>query len=224
MLETSGESAASQQSIEPTAPEASEEIESSYPFPQQPTSLPSFSSLPSPPLPSASFPDEPQTPFGEEHPTTPTFPSFLNTPTTVPSAPSSYSNSDISAPPTPSAPVIQSPSLPLPPPTHQTAFLPPPTISPHATQPAFPSAVFPTIPILPQAQTLTNWNTSSLPVSVPSPVSASVEKVAGVPLNLDPSVVSRIQKHLKWSGSALNYDDYDTARKELKAALLLLGE
>lgn len=43
-------------------------------------------------------------------------------------------------------------------------------------------------------------------------------------MNLDPSVVSRIQKHLKWSGSALNYDDYDTARKELKAALLLLGE
>lgn len=40
---------------------------------------------------------------------------------------------------------------------------------------------------------------------------------------LDPSVIATIQKHAKWAISALNYDDLDTARKELRLALELLG-
>lgn len=40
---------------------------------------------------------------------------------------------------------------------------------------------------------------------------------------MDPMIVATIQKHAKWAISALNYDDFDTARKELRAALGMLG-
>lgn len=40
---------------------------------------------------------------------------------------------------------------------------------------------------------------------------------------MDPMVVANAQKHAKWAISALNYEDVETARKELKLALSLIG-
>lgn len=36
--------------------------------------------------------------------------------------------------------------------------------------------------------------------------------------------VAQMQKHCRWAISALNYDDFETARKELRLALAMLGE
>ena len=40
---------------------------------------------------------------------------------------------------------------------------------------------------------------------------------------LAPATVARIQKHCKFAISALDYEDVDTARKELREALRMLG-
>lgn len=43
------------------------------------------------------------------------------------------------------------------------------------------------------------------------------------PSSLDPEVLASAQKHAKWAISALNYEDVETARAELKKALELIG-
>ena len=43
------------------------------------------------------------------------------------------------------------------------------------------------------------------------------------PISLSRKQVDQAQKHAKWAISALDYDDYDTARSELKKALGILG-
>ncbi|KAL8277954.1 hypothetical protein RQP46_009586 [Phenoliferia psychrophenolica] len=181
-------------SLESSAPPSEPDA---YPFPQNPTTLPSSSDA---------------DPDGEE-PVTPAFPSFLNTPTALPPSP----------PPLP----VEFPSPILP--THQTSVLPPPTGS---TTSSFPAAVFPSAPpfLPPPAPTYTP--SPPPPVSQPRYVAPAPPAPAPVPAPMptaphadvyDPSVVAQIQKHAKWAVSALNYDDYETARKELRLALAMLG-
>ena len=43
------------------------------------------------------------------------------------------------------------------------------------------------------------------------------------PVELTPQVVSRVQKHCRFAISSLDYDDAEQAKKELRAALKLLG-
>ena len=43
------------------------------------------------------------------------------------------------------------------------------------------------------------------------------------PVELTPGIISKAQKHCRFAISALNYDDAEQAKKELKAALALLG-
>ena len=43
------------------------------------------------------------------------------------------------------------------------------------------------------------------------------------PVELTPGIISKAQKHCRFAISALNYDDAEQARKELRAALTLLG-
>lgn len=43
------------------------------------------------------------------------------------------------------------------------------------------------------------------------------------PSNIDPVTIATAQKHAKWAISALNYEDLETAKKELRAALQLIG-
>jgi vacuolar protein sorting-associated protein VTA1 len=54
------------------------------------------------------------------------------------------------------------------------------------------------------------------PTPPPAPAADS-----GEPLSL--AQIEKIQKHAKWAISALNYEDVDTARSELREALRLLG-
>lgn len=35
--------------------------------------------------------------------------------------------------------------------------------------------------------------------------------------------IANVQKHARWAISALNYEDVETARKELRLALAMLG-
>lgn len=142
-----------------------------------------------------------------EQPQTPAFPSFLNTPTTTPGEPCEGESG------TPTPPADAPPPLP---PTHQTSDLAPPPFHPPSAPPPFPSAVLPTAPALPHPAP------SAPAPPAPPPHVAHVAHTA-MPESLDPMVIASIQKHAKWAISALNYDDLDTARKELRAALAMLG-
>jgi len=44
-----------------------------------------------------------------------------------------------------------------------------------------------------------------------------------VPSDDTAEIIAKAQKHAKWAISALNYDDVETAVKELRGALKLLG-
>lgn len=43
------------------------------------------------------------------------------------------------------------------------------------------------------------------------------------PVELTPGIITKAQKHCRFAISALNYDDAEQAKKELRAALTLLG-
>ncbi|KAG2022938.1 hypothetical protein CC2G_000650 [Coprinopsis cinerea AmutBmut pab1-1] len=43
------------------------------------------------------------------------------------------------------------------------------------------------------------------------------------PVELTPAIISKAQKHCRFAASALDYEDAETAKKELRAALALLG-
>ncbi|GAA5972500.1 hypothetical protein JCM21900_005828 [Sporobolomyces salmonicolor] len=166
----------------------------SYPFPRQPAELPSV-----PPT----APD-----FIDEDPSrsvTPSFPSFLDTPQT-----SSHALSGQYYIPTPPEHVPES---------HQTSNLAPPAAHLSSQPPAFPSAVFPSAPLLPPQppQPPVDYGHEVVP---PPPPAAPVETQQD---NFDPAEVAKMQKHARWAISALNYEDYETARKELRLALAMLG-
>ncbi|GAA6046436.1 hypothetical protein JCM3770_004923 [Rhodotorula araucariae] len=180
------------------------EISSSYPFPQQPTTLPS--------APPADDDDEGAPDFIDDEPsraTTPPMPSFLDTPT------GSF------APSTP-APVTPAPE------SHQTSDLPEPRAHIPFEPPAFPSVVFPSAPSLPPHP--------HVPVPAPSHPAPPLAPSARAPVppapaavveqrqdDFDPMTVAQVQKHCRWAVSALNYDDFETARRELRLALAMLG-
>lgn len=104
-----------------------------------------------------------------------------------------------SAPPLPPASPV--PSLPSPPRTHvqfSPAAPPPPVLYPHGAPPPPP------------------------PVVSPRAVAAAAT-VTNVPVVLTPALVTRAQKHCRFAISALDYEDAEQARKELRAALEILG-
>lgn len=47
--------------------------------------------------------------------------------------------------------------------------------------------------------------------------------VKSVPLNIDEEAIAKAQKHARWAISALNFEDAETAVRELRAALATLG-
>lgn len=198
----------------------------SFTFPQQPTTLPS-----------APADDEPD--FVDEAPRS--------------SAASAFSAADIVPDASlgtgqqPFAPNVSSAEVP--PQTHQTADLPVPHAHLPSEPPAFPSAVFPSAPPTAPSQpssppshsspassvSRTAFTSpppaparppSSAPAPAPPPPAAASAVPSSVPKadRFDPKTVGDIQKHAKWAISALNYDDFDTARKELRLALAMLGE
>ncbi|GAA5865482.1 hypothetical protein JCM3774_005654 [Rhodotorula dairenensis] len=206
----------------PTSPAAKADDAPTFDFPQQPTTLPS-----APPTVDEA-PD-----FVDETPSfaaAATFVDEVTSPTPDPfnalTAPSEN----------PAAPAVSA-SVP-PPESHQTAELPAPHEHLPSEPPAFPSAVFPSAPALPPphppASSFTSHPTH-LARSPPAPAAAAppvtarpmatAPPLASAPRtdNFDPVTVAQVQKHAKWAISALNYDDFETARKELRLALAMLG-
>lgn len=103
------------------------------------------------------------------------------------------------------------PTIPFLPPHSPTAFnppsLPPPPPSFPSQLPHAPPAPF--IPQRPVAETITSDYTNST--------------ITQTPEELTPQLVTRVQRHCKFAISALDYEDAEQARKELRAALKMLG-
>ncbi|GAA5937287.1 Vta1p [Sporobolomyces koalae] len=204
--ELSKEFAALGKEADPSTPLKEEPSESlgqdeSYPFPQQPTTLPSAPSAPATPESEAApdFIDDREDPASRIE--TPSLPTFIDPePATreeeIPTTTSLNSDQAFALEPTTHLP-----------PSHQTATLPTPTSHLDATT-SFPSAVFP--PALPASAP----KQAAVPATVPT---------AATVTELDPLEIAKVQKHAKWAISALNYEDFETARKELRLALNLLG-
>lgn len=203
-----------------TAESVADDEPASYPFPQQPTTLPSAPRT-------TSDDDEADAPdfVDERSPsraTTPPMPTFLDTPA-----------GSATAPATPGGPVTPVPE------THQTSDLPVPQAHVPFDPPAFPSAVFPSAPALPPQQPHAphppphpHPHAPSAPAAsahAPPPPPPALPPAAHAPAarprdESDPMTVAQVQKHCRWAVSALNYDDFETARKELRLALAMLGE
>ncbi|KAF2459762.1 Vta1 like-domain-containing protein [Lineolata rhizophorae] len=146
------------------------------------------------------FPPVPTFAAEEPHPGLPTAP--LDAPASPPAAPPPPAPP--SAPPDPTAfyglpPAPQAQSPPPPPPPQQQPRVPSAFASqaPAAGPPPVPTASF-----QPQPQ--------------PQPVAPESFRV-------DDAAMADAQKHAKWAVSALNFDDVDTAVKELRVALRALG-
>ncbi|GAA5975192.1 hypothetical protein JCM11641_004389 [Rhodosporidiobolus odoratus] len=190
--------------VEADGSAASDEADESYPFPQPPSSLPSASasaSALSPPPDFIDLPPAPSAPEPPSHAVTPIPPSFLSTPAT--SAPSTPGGGGDGIPGF--VPIPQVPE------SHQTRELQPPHHS-SSSSAGFASAVFPPAPAPPPA--------SAPPLSpAPAPAPARMQGTE----SYDPATVAKVQKHAKWAISALDYEDWETARGELRKALGILG-
>ncbi|KAL0579437.1 hypothetical protein V5O48_002543 [Marasmius crinis-equi] len=118
---------------------------------------------------------------------------------------------------------------------HFAAPQPPPPPQPSVSPPAsFDPALlgYPSAPAPPSANTHSHPN-SHLPFqpSAPPPPSAPVRAPSQPPIppasqpefELTPNIVAKAQKHCRFAISALDYEDAAQARKELRAALAILG-
>lgn len=205
-----------------TAESVADDDSVSYPFPQQPTTLPSAPAAASDDdeaedEAAPDFVDEQQPP---SRAATPPVPSFLDQPASTSAEPG-----------TPGGPVTPVPE------THQTSDLPVPQAHVAFDPPAFPSAVFPSAPALPPQQPhpphphappapppTRSAAPTSAPARAPPPAAAPAAPPRPRRDEYDPMEVAQMQKHCRWAISALNYDDFETARKELRLALAMLGE
>ncbi|OCH94754.1 DUF605-domain-containing protein [Obba rivulosa] len=103
---------------------------------------------------------------------------------------------------------------PLPPATPPVPSLP----SPPRTQAQF-SRVAPPPPIF------YTHSTPAAPISapIPPPPVVDVTTAMNAPVQLTPEIVARAQKHCRFAISSLDYEDAEQAKKELRAALRVLG-
>jgi vacuolar protein sorting-associated protein VTA1 len=85
--------------------------------------------------------------------------------------------------------------------------------------------MIPPPPMIPPPQMPTVFAHSSPPRMAPPPPAAAPVPTP-LPLNdfqLTPTIIARAQKHCRFAISSLDYEDAEQARKELRAALALLG-
>lgn len=200
-------------------------------------SLPHSASVPS--LPSA--PDDgelklPSAPgYGDEAAPAPQ-PGYFDPPPSLPSPISPPSRDPVNyTPGAPSAPQTWTPT----PPPAASSFQPPPsapngppTFSPglSPTAAVAPSSATPPTNIPPPSANVsrpvvpppTNFGSSSAAPAVPGGFSQVPQQVA-VNFTADDQAMSQAQKHAKWAISALNFEDVQTAIRELRRALESLG-
>lgn len=147
--------------------------------------------------------ESPALPSFPEPPSLPS-PTVDETDDAIPSAPTFIRSRTPS--PSPNLPPTQ-PITPDKPHSIQISPLPPTDLTPPPQPPSFPT---------PQPAAVSPpWKTA--PAPAPPPPAANPSE----PLSL--AQIEKIQKHAKWAISALNYEDIDTARSELREALRLLG-
>ncbi|KIJ64393.1 hypothetical protein HYDPIDRAFT_40144, partial [Hydnomerulius pinastri MD-312] len=113
----------------------------------------------------------------------------------------------------PSAPTFISPVSPLPPPSAPYIIAPPvpsastiPFVHPAAYAPPAPASITPPPSIEP----------------IRVPVRPAETRTART-VELTPSILAKAQKHCRFAISALDYEDAEQAKKELRAALEILG-
>lgn len=80
-----------------------------------------------------------------------------------------------------------------------------------------PASTFSTQPPIPSRQVAASAPSRS------QPVQQAPEEWQPEPSTVDTMTIEAAQKHAKWAISALNYEDLDTARQELRKALSLIG-
>ncbi|KAG1754875.1 Vta1 like-domain-containing protein [Suillus paluster] len=88
-----------------------------------------------------------------------------------------------------------------------------------------PSSPAPMIPIIPPPPMATIFVPHS-PRMAPSPPGPAPVAASSPPrdFELTPTIIAKAQKHCRFAISSLDYEDAEQARKELKAALALLGD
>jgi vacuolar protein sorting-associated protein VTA1 len=95
------------------------------------------------------------------------------------------------------------------------------------TLPLAPSDVDPRLPpgFIPTSISSTTPVVAAVAPVPPPPIlyPQSPPAVIAPPPELTPQLIAKIQRHCKFAVSALDYEDGDTARKELRAALAMLG-
>ncbi|KAI9720033.1 MAG: hypothetical protein M1812_003160 [Candelaria pacifica] len=107
-----------------------------------------------------------------------------------------------------------------------------PSAPPPPSQPSYPSQP-PLAPSQPPEATLQDYyrqfaeaQQRPVPQQVPIPQQLSVPQQAPMQANtvVDEEAILKAQKHARWAISALNFEDVNTATKELRSALASLGD
>lgn len=107
---------------------------------------------------------------------------------------------------------------------HPEPSHPPPPAASHTPAPYTSQPYVPPPPTVPTAIPSAPSPQHYVPTRVPDdPREGQRSTVTSAPVELTPLVVARTQKHCRFAISALDYEDAETARKELRAALALLG-
>jgi vacuolar protein sorting-associated protein VTA1 len=88
---------------------------------------------------------------------------------------------------------------------------------------SLPSTTLPPPPFPVLAYPTTSQSQVSIPPAIIPPPGVTDSTVTQTPQELTPQTVARIQKHCRYAISALDYEDVEQARKELRAALDKLG-
>ncbi|GFZ47391.1 hypothetical protein JCM24511_05134 [Saitozyma sp. JCM 24511] len=133
------------------------------------------------------------------------------------------------------SPTEQHPS-PLPPARPRGDSVTRPTASPRTNgTPPVQHAIPPSLPVPPPPPpSLASYPSAPPPIAHPSglglsnpplplPLPSAPPQLAPTPKSLSRRQVDETQKHAKWAISALDFDDYETARNELRKALAILG-
>ncbi|KAL3457072.1 Vta1 like-domain-containing protein [Aspergillus heterothallicus] len=219
-IESAAESS-SQAPLQPTiedVPDESQHMLPSRPPPILPQTPSTFTELPSTPSGAASIANQEK-----------------DSPLNLPSAPDTFASSSAAPPNLPDTPTNigthhrHAPS-------NEFQSFPPPSATPPASPPSSahgvssfynaPPPVDPArfAPLAGPARAASYSTQNTLPTTPSAPVAAAPPPSAQTnPQNIDDQAISQAQKHARWAVSALSFDDVNTAIKELRNSLKLLG-
>lgn len=197
-------------------------------LPHSPASMASDGELKLPGVPTELGP--PATYARSESMPSPVSPSFPDSqaPPDLPSAPSGWADPG-SGPDIPSAP----PSWPAHQPSSDPAWAPPQSpyhqgVAPPSHPPTFGTSPHSTAAVAPPPASPppSSYYTNTAPAAYPASRPATTPAYTPAPppsTNVDEASIAAAQKHAKWAISALNFEDVNTAVRELRKALEILG-